>query len=153
MRSPGGPVGGRLRMAVGVVLVALFAVSCTNTSPVPPSPSAPPPSPTTSAKLAIGTVRTEGGPIRGCVRLFRCRAITVTCPGVERPARAVLQIQQPGGRARGAVVYFSGQTGQRPWAESDSASAQGFVHSLVDAHLVNVMVVWIDPWFVSAPGE
>jgi hypothetical protein len=51
-------------------------------------------------------------------------------------------------------MYFSGETGQRPWVTSSSAQATlPFVQSLAGAGLMNVMVAWVEPWLVSAPGE
>ena len=148
-----------------LLAVALGAVACGNgsprhdrTPPITPSTTTASPTVTTTGNPAppgkLGTVKP--GPFTSfhCTPGFRCREFVVTCPGVQDPARAMLEQQQPQGSPRGVVLYFSGETGQRPWVDPSAApQTVGFMRSVAKAGLMNVMVAWEDPWLVSAPGE
>jgi hypothetical protein len=131
----------------------------------------PPPAPTS---FGLGQVSEAGPGGRGgqCLPGLECRGVQVTCPGVQRPARAVLGIGKPSGTPRGLIVFFSGGGGTQWWAreasndlkfsgQSQSASidqqaaqnADSLLADLQSKGFETVQARWVTAWIASSPGE
>ncbi|MDP9342157.1 MAG: hypothetical protein M3Q23_08670 [Actinomycetota bacterium] len=147
-------------LAILFVALTLVAGACTgggSTATGPPTGTGRPTGSFTSTPggpLRLGTVEPGAITSHQCTTGFQCQAFSVTCSGLEQPARGLLEVQRPDGSPRGLVMYFSGQSGQSPWVTpSTDRVTLPFMQSMAQAGFVNVMVAWAEPWLLSAPGE
>jgi hypothetical protein len=70
---------------------------------------------------------------------------------VREPARGVLSILRPSGRARGVLLLFSGGHGKEWWGKG--IVAPEFISGLARSGFVTVQVAWQDSWLAAADGE
>jgi len=145
---------GRCSLALAVALLAAACSGGGSTSTTAPSTVTTSGSTSASGPVELGTVKLGGATTNHCASWFRCEGFTVTCSGLERPARGLLEVQRPSRSPRGLVLYFSGQSGQQPWViPSTDQVTLPFMQGMAGAGIMNVLVAWEEPWLVSAPGE
>jgi hypothetical protein len=120
---------GRVIFAVAAMLsVALLAGACSSGgkvahgrrshSPTPggsASDGQTPPA-TTGATFPLGQVQAAGVGA-GCLPGDKCKAFTVTCPGIGQDAKGILDIGDPSGQPRGLLIFLSGGGGDKFWSQ------------------------------------
>jgi hypothetical protein len=143
-----------------LVTLALAAGACTGHGSSPPttprtsSSASPTRGGSPSPSLQIGTVKVGGFTSSQCPPGFRCQQFEVACVGLQQADRGLLEVEGSTSHPRGMVLYFSGESGQRPWVTPSTAQATlPFVNGMAQAGFVNVLVAWVQPWLIAGPGE
>ena len=131
---------GKKRFVVLIVLCALASLGLAM------SPAA------RATPLPLGTVALTSDTDSTCPAGHTCQGIAVSCPNVQRPARAFLATADPTAPTRGLVVLATGGGGTSWWSEASSL-AGSFVDTLRADGFVVVQLRWVDQWLASAPGE
>ncbi|CAN5149058.1 hypothetical protein BH18ACT4_BH18ACT4_14310 [soil metagenome] len=105
---------------------------------------------TARGALPLGSVSPAGAP-PDCPVGTTCLGLTVTCPGVEQSVVAHLATNEPTGRRRGLVMFFSAGGGESWYL--GQAQTTALVSELQADGFKVVQVRWETSWLTAARGE
>ncbi|HLB77943.1 MAG TPA: hypothetical protein VJO72_12995, partial [Candidatus Dormibacteraeota bacterium] len=164
-----------------LLFAALLASACSSSggSPNPGQSSripdgsghstTPPPPP--SSPSGLGTVQPAGANATFCLPGDKCTGVKVDCPDTGEPAKAILDIVEPTGSARGLLVFLSGGGGNKLWSQEakqdikfsggqgggiDQQAAQqaeSMLRGLQQQGYMTVQVVWQKAWLAAPLGN
>jgi hypothetical protein len=130
------------------------------------------PPPTSGSTFPLGQVQ-AGGDGAGCLPGDKCKAFTVTCPGIGQDAKGILDIGDPSGQPRGLLVFLSGGGGDKLWSQEakqdlrysggggggkpidEQAAKQGsdLLQGLRQRGFMTIQVVWKVAWLGAPKGQ